>query len=217
MGVGHVAIAFAGKHFAPKVSLGWLIFATLFVDVLWAATVGFGIEHVRIEKGFLPASPFDLYDYPWTHSLVGSLGWSVGFAALAWLVLRDVRGALVLGLAVLSHWVLDLIAHKPDLPVLPSGPYLGLGLWYSLWGTILVEALMVAGAAWVYLKETRASDRLGHWGLIGLLGFLLVMHLAVYLGPPPTVAMIPWSGLTLLLPMVFAHVVDRHRTAVAAA
>src|SRR5438034_8582138 len=110
MFVGHYAVALAAKRAAPGTSLGWSFFAVQFLDVLWAMAVLVGIEHARVVPGFLPASPLDLYDMPWTHSLVMALAWS-------WLVFRFLKAPLV-ALCVFSHWVLDFIAHGPDLPLL---------------------------------------------------------------------------------------------------
>src|SRR4051794_16972963 len=125
MGIGHMGLAFASKRVAPRVSLGLLILAGLFIDALWAISISVGLEHVRIVPGITAANPLDLYDFPITHSLVGALGWSVLFGGAYFLLRRDRVGSLVLGFGVLSHWVLDAVSHRPDMPVLPSGPFVG--------------------------------------------------------------------------------------------
>ena len=116
MFLGHHAAAFAAKPLAPRVSLGTLIAAALLVDLLWPILLILGLEHVRIAPGITAVTPLDFYDYPITHSLVAVLGWSIAMA----LLVR--KHPLVVGATVFSHWVLDFITHRPDLPLWPGGP-----------------------------------------------------------------------------------------------
>ena len=95
------------------------------------------------------------------------------------------RGALRLGAGVFSHWALDLLVHRPDLPLLPHGPYVGLGLWNSIAGLWIEGALYVAGIA-VYLRATRARDAIGRWGLWVLLVLLAAIWLSGPFSPAPT-------------------------------
>src|SRR5262245_6797873 len=190
MGIGHVSVAFATKRLAPGTSLGLLMLASLFIDALWGlVTIPFGLEHARIQPGITEAFQLDLYDYPITHSAVGSLFWAAVFGGIYYAVRRTRPGAgtaaLVLAAGVFSHWVLDVVAHRPDMPVLPGGPSLGLGLWRSLPATVIVEAAMLLGGVALYARATRARDGIGAKGLIGLVAFLLLAHLGGYLGPPP--------------------------------
>jgi membrane-bound metal-dependent hydrolase YbcI (DUF457 family) len=213
MGIGHFAVGFAAKRAAPRVSLGLLLLSGMFVDLLWVVFIAAGVEHARIVPGITAANAFDLYDYPITHSLIGSLGWAALFGAIYFAYRRERAAALVLGAGVASHWILDVVAHRPDVPVLPRGPYLGLGLWYSLPATILVEGtLLLAGVA-VYARATRGLDRIGTWGLVALVGLFLVIHVAGYLGPPPPSlnAVVATTPPFLALTLVAAHVIDRHR------
>jgi hypothetical protein len=216
MFVGHEAIGLAGRAKTPWISLGTWLMAVQLLDLLWPICLILGWEHVRIAPGITKLSPLDFYDYPITHSLVGALGWSAVFGT-GYLFLGRCeralrgRGALLLGAAVFSHWVLDLLVHRPDLPILPHGPYVGLGLWNSNAELLVEGALYVAGIA-VYLRGTRARDAIGRWGL----GVLLVLLAAFWLSgaygpPPPNERMIAWGGLVLWLFPLWGWWVDRHR------
>jgi membrane-bound metal-dependent hydrolase YbcI (DUF457 family) len=213
MFIGHFAVGFASKKFAPRVSLWVLLLAPLFLDVLWPVLVGAGVEHVRIVPGITRFTPLDLYDYPWSHSLLMSLLWSFLAGFVAWATLRQIKAAFVLALGVFSHWVLDLVTHRPDLPLAPgSGTYLGLGLWNSIPGTIVVEVALFAAGVWVYATATRAKDRVGSIGLWAFVGVLLLLYAAnVVAPPPPSVTAIWISAIVLWLFFPLAAWIDRHR------
>jgi hypothetical protein len=218
MFVGHQAIGLAGRSKTPWISLGAWFMAVQFLDLLWPIFLLLGWEHVRIVPGITRLCPFDFYDYPITHSLVGALAWSAVFAAGYLILGKGVagerrRGALLLGAGVFSHWLLDLLVHRPDLPVLPHGPYVGLGLWNVPAAELLIEgALYVAGIA-IYLRATRARDAIGRWGLWILLAFLLLIWLSGAFGPPPAdVKTVAWGGLVGWLIPLWGWWVDRHRT-----
>lgn len=158
MFIGHYGVSFALKRAAPRVSLGTLFLAVQFVDILWAIFIPLGIEKARVVPHFLAASPLDLYYMPYTHSLVGALFWSVvaGAAYFAFAGKRRFEAAIV-AVAVFSHFVLDLVAHGPDLALYDSKFKMGLGLWNYLGATFAVEALLVvAGVAlWLTAKPSR--------------------------------------------------------------
>ncbi|MFP5245801.1 MAG: metal-dependent hydrolase, partial [Thermoanaerobaculia bacterium] len=169
MFIGHHAASLAAKRIAPAVSLGTLFAASMLIDLLWPVFLLLGIEHVRIAPGNTAFTPLDFYDYPITHSLLAVLGWSVA-AAVVYRAMRKSWGdAIVVGALVLSHWLLDFLTHRPDLPLWPGGPKAGLGLWNSVPGTIAVEVtLFVIGLA-LYLRATVARDRIGSialWALV---------------------------------------------------
>ena len=129
MFIGHYAVALGAKKAAPRVSLGTLLLASQFIDLLWPIFLLLGLEHVRIAPGNTVFTPLDFYDYPISHSLLAVLGWSVGFGLVYYAVRRSGRNALILGAIVLSHWVLDFISHRPDLPLIPGmETRVGLGL-----------------------------------------------------------------------------------------
>ncbi len=215
MFIGHFAVAFAAKRATPTTSLGTLFIACEFVDLLWPVFLLAGIETVAIAPGITRFAPLDFQSYPWSHSLLMGVVWSLVFAALSFAKGRRWVPAAVLALVVLSHWFLDLLVHRPDLPLAPGGGLkVGFGLWNSVGGTLLVEgALFVAGVRF-YLAGSLASDRIGHWALYGLLALLLVSYVAPAFGPPPPSApAIAWAGLLGgLATAALGYWIDRHRT-----
>jgi membrane-bound metal-dependent hydrolase YbcI (DUF457 family) len=215
MFLGHYAVGFAAKRFAPKVSLGWLIAAPLFLDLLWPIALITGVESVRVDPAYSRVTPLDLHDYPYTHSLAGSLVWTVLFAGLYFALRRDGRGSLVLALGVMSHFVLDWVTHPPDMPLWPgSATQVGLGLWNSLPGTLGVElALWIAGIA-IYFRTTRATRPRGTLSLVALIVFLSIMYFGAVLGPPPPNAkkIVAYMSLSQWLLLYWAWSADRYRT-----
>ena len=162
--------------------------------------------------GLLPVTPLDFTSYPVSHSLVTQLGWGALLAVVYFLVRRDARSALLVGFLVPSHWLLDFIAHRPDLPIYPGGPKYGLGMWNSLPLTILVEYGLFAAGTAIYLSATRAKDRAGNLALWSLLGLLAVLYLASLFGPPPpNVQALAWSAIAIWLTVPWAAWADRHR------
>jgi membrane-bound metal-dependent hydrolase YbcI (DUF457 family) len=211
--IGHFAIGFASKRLAPKTSAGTLVLAPLFLDVLWPLFLASGLESVRIEPGNTAFTPLDLHDYHYSHSLLTSVGWSLLFAAVYLAITRYRRGTAVLGVGVFSHWLLDFVTHRPDMPLYPgSATYVGLGLWHSRVGTLLVEgALFVAGVA-IYARTTGPRDRRGLFGFWSLVAVLLLAYLAAAFGPPPpSVKAIIIGGLLGWLFIFWAWWMDRHR------
>jgi membrane-bound metal-dependent hydrolase YbcI (DUF457 family) len=216
MFLGHFGVGFGAKALAPKVSLGSLFLAAQFIDLLWPTLLLLGIERVRIEPGITKVTPLDFVHYPISHSLLAVLCWALLFSVTYLLLRRYPRGALVLGLAVVSHWLLDAIVHRPDLPLYPGGAQLvGLGLWSSLGATLAVEFGILAVGVWLYLRATAATDASGRWGLWGLVAFLLLVYVMNLLGPPPpSVTALAWVGQAQWLLVVWGYWLDRHRRAV---
>src|SRR6266702_1654805 len=139
MFLGHFAVALAAKRAAPRTSLGTLLSAALWLDLLWPVLILFGTEQVRIDPGNTAFTPLDFESYPWSHGLLPVLGWSVAAAVFYRARTGYRRGAAVVGFLVFSHWVLDFVTHRPDLPLWPDGPRVGLGLWGSVAATLAVE------------------------------------------------------------------------------
>jgi hypothetical protein len=139
--------------------------------------------------------------------------WGVLVGLIYQLIRHYPRGAVLIGLAVISHWVLDLIVHRPDLPLYPGGDVkVGLGLWSSLGGTLFIEFAIFGAGIWLYVRATRARDRVGRFGLWALVAFLVVAYLASVFGtPPPSMAAIAWIGQSGWLILIWAYWVDRHR------
>jgi hypothetical protein len=212
--IGHFAVGFAGKRAAPGAPLSVLLLAALFADVLWPILVAVGIEEVRIVPGATVYTPLEFVSYPWSHSLLMLIIWGALFAAFYINRPDGRRIGLVLGLLVVSHWVLDWITHKPDMPLWPGGPQVGLGLWRSVGATMTVEILMFAVGVLIYARSTRSRDRIGmvgFWALVLLLfGFYIMDSLMG--SPPPSVRAIWISALiATALILVWAGWVDRHR------
>src|SRR5213592_2119109 len=167
MFVGHYGVSFAAKKAEPSIPLWVLFIAVQLLDVLWAPFVLLGLEKVRIVPGITASNPLDLYYMPYTHSLVAAIGWSV-LAALVYRVAApsgNKRAATVIGGAVFSHWVLDLLVHRPDLPLYDNTAKVGLGLWnvpaiaIGLEAVLLFGVIMLAIQAYVFFGPPPASDK----------------------------------------------------------
>jgi membrane-bound metal-dependent hydrolase YbcI (DUF457 family) len=188
--VGHFAAGLAAKRLAPKVSLFAAILAAAFSDVLWILCFATGIEEVEIRPGLMVANSLDLVYIPFSHSLVMDAVWGALFAAIYYRWRRDSRGAGVLFAAVLSHWILDVATHRPDMPLSPGlDARFGLGLWNSRAATFVVEGGLWLACVVLYAQSTRAKTRggvYGFWIMIVLLTALWVLSLRG--DPPPSLA-----------------------------
>ena len=213
MFIGHYALAFAAKRAAPAVSLGTLVLAAQFLDVLWPIFVLAGIERFEIAPGITAVTPLDFISYPYSHSLLATAVWAGLFGA-AYLALRGIRrAALVLAALVLSHWLLDAVSHRPDMPLVPGGgTRVGLGLWNSVPATLVVEGLLFAACLWSYLRFTRANDRIGSVNLWALVAVLLLAYFGAVFGPPPpSVDAVAYTGLLGWLFVAWGYWIDGHR------
>lgn len=215
MFIGHFAVGFGAKRAAPALSLGTLFIACQLADLLWPILVLCGVESVRIAPGITKVTPLDFTSYPYSHSLV-SLALLAIMLGAGYRSLRQIpwSAAAVLILVVLSHWVLDAISHRPDMP-LGFGPQkVGLGLWSSVAATIAVEGLMFAIGVFLYARATSPRDRTGTWSLAGLVAFLVVIYLLNLFGPPPpSVKAVAWGAMAMWLLVAWGYWIDRHRTA----
>jgi membrane-bound metal-dependent hydrolase YbcI (DUF457 family) len=213
--IGHFALSFAAKRATPRVGLAVLFAAASFADLLWPILVALGVEQVAIEPGNTRVTPLNFISYPYSHSLVFLVLWGV---LVAWIYqqISGQRGAfLVVAGLVVSHWVLDFVTHRADMPLYPGGPRFGLGLWNSVVGTAIVECSMFAVGAWIYARATRPRDAIGRWAFVGFVAFLLASYAANLTGsPPPSVTalyIVAVIGTAVLL--VLAWWIDRHRVA----
>lgn len=213
MFIGHFAVGFAAKKAAPKASLGALIAAPIFVDLLWPIFLLLDWERVRIDPGNTAFTPLDFVSYPITHSLLTTLGWATLFAAAyhAWTRYRP--GTILIFIGVVSHWVFDAIVHRPDLPLYPGGTArIGLGLWNSVPATFVLEGALFAVGVWIYLRTTRAADKAGLYGFGAFVTVLLVLYLSAVLGPPPpNETALAWVALSAWLFVPWVAWFDRHR------
>jgi membrane-bound metal-dependent hydrolase YbcI (DUF457 family) len=212
MFVGHLAAAFGAKRVVPRAPLGALVTAAFGLDFLWPLFLLAGIEHVRIEPGNTAFTPLAFDHYPWSHSLAMAAVWSVlaGVLAARWLGHRP--AGIAVGVTVASHWLLDFVTHRPDLPLWPGGPLWGLGLWQSIPATIVVEGLFLLGMIEVYRRAFRDQDATGRWALFGLITCTAAIWLAgPWAPPPPSVEAIAVAGFALWLIPLWAAWIERHR------
>ena len=217
MFIGHFGVAFAAKRAAPRTSLGTLILAAQFLDLLWPIFLLLGVEHVRIAPGITEVSPLDFTDYPFSHSLLMAIAWSVGFGIVYYVWRRYARGAWVIAVAVVSHWVLDFVVHRPDLPLYPgAAARVGLGLWDSWPVSIALEVLFFGAGLAVYLGCTQGLDSVGRYGTWSLAGFLFLGWVStLFAGAPPSVTALAWGGLAMSVTAVWGAWSDRHRSVLA--
>lgn len=187
MFVGHYGPSFAIKVARPAIPLWLLFIAVQLVDVGWSGLILLGIEKARIVPGITASNPFDLYYMPYTHSLIAAILWSVAAGALctvlfAW---RTWAAAAWVGLAVFSHWVLDWMVHRPDLPLYDNAMKVGLGIWNYPAIALALEALLLFGGMWLYLRRTTPINAVGRFG-VPVFGVLMIAIQAyVFFGPPP--------------------------------
>jgi hypothetical protein len=214
MFIGHFGAGLAGKKVNPKPSLGTLFLAAQFLDLIWPVFLLIGLEKVRIAPGLTSATPLDFTFYPYSHSLLIVLFWSLLFGIIYYLFKKNIKTAVVLGVLVLSHWVLDLIVHIPDLPLVPwSNIKVGFGLWNSVPLTVLIEGLIFAGGVYLYLSSTKAKNKKGIFGFWILIVFLAGIYiLNLFTPPPPTVEAIGYAGLLQWIFIIWAYWIDRNRS-----
>jgi hypothetical protein len=212
--IGHYALGLGSKRLVPNVSLGTLFLASQWADLLWSALVIAGVESFTIRPGITAVTPLDFQNYPYSHSLLALLVWGTVLAAIYCVVNgSSPRGAVVLGALVVSHWFLDVIVHRPDLPLAPGvGPQFGLGLWNWLPATLAVEFGLYGAGVWLYWKATVARDRVGSLGFWALVTFLALVEAANVLGPPPpNVGAVTGTAQAMWLLVAWGYWVDRHR------
>jgi len=211
--VGHLAVALGAKSTEPRVPLGAAVAAAFGLDLLWPILLLLGFETVRVHPGDTAFTNLAFDSYPWSHSLLFAAVWS----GLAMLVTRRLYGSwrigAILGALVLSHWVLDFITHRPDLPLWPAGPAVGAGLWNSIAGTLLVEGTMFGIGVWLYLRSSSARDQTGRLALVALVAILgIVWVTQPWSPPPPSAKAVAWGALILWVLPPWARWIDTHRT-----
>ena len=214
MFIGHFAMGFGAKKYAPTVSLGILFLACQLADFIWPNLVLLGIESVEIEPGITAMTPFNFVHYPYSHSLIALLLWASLLGALYALLTRvGTRAAIVIGVLVLSHWILDVVTHRPDMPItLSNATLVGVGLWNYPVVAVTLELLLFAGGVWLYARHTRPLNRKGNIGFWGLVIFLLVVYVANLAGPlPPSATAVAWSAQALWLVVIWGFWIDRNR------
>lgn len=188
MFIGHIAVGLASKRAAPRASLGPLMLAALFIDLLAGLFELVGWEHFTVLTGqsstFLNLS-FDYY--PLSHSLLATTIWATVLAVFYRWMTGYRRGSAVVWTVVMSHWLLDAVTHRPDLALYPgSEVWVGLGLWaHPVW-TVIFESALFALGIWIYARSTESLDGIGRWGLWSMVVFLSALYtLAVFESPSP--------------------------------
>jgi hypothetical protein len=215
MFIGHYALGLAAKRAEPTLPLATLLVAPELLDLLWPLFVIVGIEHVKIAPGDTAFTPLNFVSYPWSHSLVMSIVWGIAFGGLVWTRVRSMRQAGIAAALVVSHWGLDVVSHRPDMPLWPGrAPLIGLGLWRSVPATLVIEITMYAAGVVLYARTTHSKDRAGTWAYLALVTFLFVMYVGNLLGPPPPSATaVTASALALWLIPLWGSWIEKHREA----
>ena len=209
MFVGHLAVALVAKRAAPTVNLGWLTAGVTALDLIWPVFVLAGIEHVRVVQGATAFTPLIFDSYPWSHSLVMAVVWGLALVAVA-RSRRVIAPAWLLVVLVVSHWVLDVASHAPDLPLWPgSSPRFGLGLWNSIPLTLLIEGTLWIVAIVVYLKgrPERTQGRVAFWSLVAIT--TLMWATGPWSPPPPSTRALGWFALIGWIIVPWAALADR--------
>ena len=213
MFIGHFGAGFAGKKFSKSASLGTYFMAAQWIDLIWPILLLLGIEKAEIKPGITSVTPLDFTYYPFSHSLLGVFIWAVLFGIVYYLIKKNLKTSIVLGLLVLSHWFLDLLVHIQDLPIFPgSGIKVGLGLWNNFAVSVLLEVLIFGLGAYLYLSVTKSKNKIGTYSLIGLITFLLLMYIANLFGPPPdSITAIGLVGNAEWLIILWGYWIDKNR------
>jgi hypothetical protein len=181
MFLGHFAVGMVASRFDPHLRLGTALLAAQLPDLIWPLFLLSGVESVTIAPGTTPVTPLVFDHYPWSHSLAMVVAWGLLLTLLYMFIAGRKWATILMTPLVVSHWVLDAIAHRADLPLLPlGGPHVGLGLWESLPLTLVVEGSLFGGAIWFFARGRRLGA--AFWSLAAVLA---VVYLASVFGPPP--------------------------------
>lgn len=211
--IGHFALGFAAKRAVPRVSLAVLFAAAQLADLIWPFLLALGLEQVRIDPGNTAFTPLDFVSYPYSHSLLLLCVWGIGFGVV-W-AKADRAAFPIIAALVVSHWVLDWMTHRPDMPLYPGSTKYGLGLWNSIAMTVVVEVALFAAGVWIYVRTTRARDRIGSRGFAAFTGFLIAAYASNVGAPPPSVNVVIVSAIVGAAALLaWAWWFDRHRMVV---
>ena len=212
MVLGHFAIAFAAKKASPKISLGTLFIAAQLLDLICYLLLILGLEQIKLDPGNTVVVPFAFVNTSLSHSLLAAIIWATLFAFLYRLFKHDSKGTICIWVVVTSHWVLDAISHRPDLPLYPgSNTLIGLGLWNSFTGTLFFESLLFFSGVVLYLRATGTRDRIGFYAMWSMILFLILMYAGSLYPPPPSSQAIAFLAFVHGLMILLAYWVDDHR------
>jgi hypothetical protein len=212
MFVGHLAVGLTAKRIEPGISLGTWMLAVMLADLILFPLLIAGLEHVHAKPGV--AVNRMVGDVPYSHSLLMDVLWAGLFAAAYFLLRRYSRGTWLLFAAVLSHWVLDVVSHRPDLLLAPgTRAVFGLGLWNSMPATLLVEGGFWLLAIVIYTRATKPKARAGAYAFwIGVVLLTLAWYGNIRSGMDPNPERAGISGLIFFSVMVaWAYWINRLR------
>jgi len=217
MFVGHYAASLALKSVEKKASLGLLFLAVQFVDILFFPFVLLGIERINVVDNYTQSTHFELEYMPYTHSLLASfLCAGVIYVVYRIVPPRNKSVALVMSIAVLSHWFLDLIVHTPDLPLWSdASKKLGFGLWHNAIATYALEAALLTAGLWLYLRSTTTTSSIGKYGMSVFVVILLLVNAVNIFGPPLGDSKVSLAISALMMYFLFAcaaHWLDGKRS-----
>ena len=214
MFLGHFGVGLTSKKLAPSISLGVLFLCVQFADLLWPLFLLLGIEHVQVDPGNTKMTPLHFSYYPWSHSFLCLLLWGMIVGLLYFVITKTRKSLWLLPLLVLSHFGLDSLVHRPDLPLSPwSNTYIGLALWNSVPITLMLEGSLFLLGIIIYLRTTKAKNRIGSYGFWGFILFLVVIEVANFTSKPPNASMIAWAANAQWVLVFFGYWVDKHRIA----
>jgi hypothetical protein len=214
MFIGHFGVGFAGKKFDNKPSLGTFFMAAQWLDLIWPLFILTGWEKVKIVPGITAANPLEFTYYPYSHSLFFVVIWGLLFGLVYYFFKKNMKASILLGLLVLSHWILDFIVHIPDLPIFPwSNVKVGLGLWNDVGTSMLLESIIFLGGAYLYFSVTKAKNKIGAITFWALVVFLFAIYIMNEFGSaPPSVEALGIVGLSQWLFVAWGYWIDKNRS-----
>ncbi len=216
MFIGHFAVGLAAKKISPKLSLGVFFVACQLLDLIWPVLVLTGIERVSVDHSATVVTPLDFSHYPYSHSLLMAVVYSLLFALLFAALLKSKKDGMIVGLVVLSHWILDLVSHRPDLPILFNGYKVGLGMWNSIWATVLVETGLFVIGVFLYLRSTPTLTRKRKYIYWSMIIFLLIVYAGNIFGPKIPIDthpnVIAGPALAMWLIVIWGYFADKNNS-----
>jgi hypothetical protein len=216
MFIGHYAVGLGAKKLIPELNLAWLIFACHLLDLIWPILVMFGLEHVVVEPGATVMTPLNFISYPYSHSLIMAVFYAVVYALFLKRYNLTNKSLWIIGAVVLSHWFLDYVTHRPDMPIFFNSFKFGLGLWNYKAVTVITETIMFSTGIILYLKSRHKVTKKQNIAFWSMIGFLSILYISNIFAPTPPintpVEVIAGSGLALWIIVYWAYFADKKLT-----
>jgi membrane-bound metal-dependent hydrolase YbcI (DUF457 family) len=208
MFIGHYALALSAKKIDQLPSLAMTFIAVQFLDLLWPLFVLLGIETFEIEVGNTALTPLNFTFYPYSHSLLTSIVWALLLGLVYFSITKNQKGSVLIGLLVFSHWILDFLTHRADLPLSPFGSTkVGLGLWNMPAVEITLEVGLFLIGVFLYFKAAPPRRKMAFWSLMA---FFLIIHIMNIIGPPPpSITAVAWSANAMWLIVLWAWWIEK--------